>query len=39
VTLIEDGCRGVELAPGDCARAIAEMREAGVELTSSDQIE
>lgn len=36
VTLIEDGCRGVELADGDCAAAISEMREAGVELTSSD---
>lgn len=38
VTLVEDGCRGVELQPGDCAAAIAEMREAGVEITTSDQI-
>lgn len=38
VTLVEDGCRGVELQPGDCAAAIAEMREAGVELTTSDEL-
>lgn len=31
-TLIVDGCRGVELAPGDSARAIDEMRAAGVRL-------
>ncbi len=30
VRLILEGCRGVELAPGDCARAIDEMRAAGV---------
>lgn len=28
-----DGCRGVEIQPGDCARAIADMRSAGVEVT------
>ena len=38
VTLVEDGCRGVELEPGDSAAAIAEMREAGVELTASDEL-
>jgi nicotinamidase/pyrazinamidase len=31
--LIEDACRGVELQPGDCARAIAEMERAGVKRT------
>ncbi len=29
--LIEDACRGVELQPGDCARAIAEMERVGVK--------
>jgi nicotinamidase/pyrazinamidase len=33
--LIEDGCRGVELRPGDTARAVAEMRSAGVEVVVS----
>jgi nicotinamidase/pyrazinamidase len=32
VTLIEDGCRGVELRSGDCARALEEMRTAGVHI-------
>jgi nicotinamidase/pyrazinamidase len=35
VTLIEDACRGVDLNPGDVARAVEEMRRAGVEITSS----
>jgi nicotinamidase/pyrazinamidase len=30
--LLSEGCRGVELAPGDCQRAIDEMRAAGVEI-------
>ena len=30
--LIEEGCRGVELHPGDVARALADMRGAGVEI-------
>lgn len=34
VTLIEDGCRAVDLAPGDGARAIEEMRSAGVCVMS-----
>jgi nicotinamidase/pyrazinamidase len=34
--LVLDGCRGVELAPGDCARAVAEMQAAGVEVIASD---
>ena len=33
--LIEDACRGVELHPGDVARAIAEMRAAGVAVVNS----
>jgi len=36
-TLIEDGCRGVNLRPGDSEAAVAEMRAARVEvLRSSD---
>jgi len=31
--VILEGCRGVELEPGDCDRAIEKMREAGVELS------
>ena len=30
--LIREGCRGVELQPGDITRAIAEMVQAGVEV-------
>ncbi len=32
VTLIQSGCRGVDLNPGDCTRAIEEMRAAGVTI-------
>jgi nicotinamidase/pyrazinamidase len=32
VTLVEDGCRAVDLAPGDGARAIEAMRAAGVSI-------
>lgn len=32
VKLIEEGCRGVNLVAGDVARALADMREAGVEM-------
>lgn len=37
--LIQDGCRGVELHPGDVQRAIDEMRQAGVRVTSSTEID
>ena len=33
--VVEDGCRGVELRPGDVARAIEEMRAAGVQVVRS----
>jgi len=33
--LIVDGCRAVELAPGDAARAVAEMRAAGISVVDS----
>ncbi|HEY1110321.1 MAG TPA: bifunctional nicotinamidase/pyrazinamidase [Opitutaceae bacterium] len=37
-TLIADGCRGVELRPGDVAAAYAEMRAAGVRVVHSDEL-
>jgi len=37
--LIEDGCRGVELEPGDVARALDEMTAAGVRVVGSDEVE
>ena len=36
--LVEDGSRGVELAPGDVARAIADMRAAGVQVVRSSEL-
>ena len=36
--LIEDACRGVNLKPDDVKQAIAEMRSAGVRITSSAQL-
>ena len=36
--VIEDGCRGVELAPGDVQRAVDELRAAGVKITNSAAI-
>jgi nicotinamidase/pyrazinamidase len=38
-SLILDGCRGVELNAGDIDQAIEEMKQAGVELTYSHQIQ
>jgi nicotinamidase/pyrazinamidase len=37
VTLVADGCRGVELEPGDVARALDEMRAAGIRVVSSSE--
>jgi nicotinamidase/pyrazinamidase len=34
-TLIEDGCRGVNLQPDDSLKAIEEMKQAGVEVITS----
>ena len=31
-TLILEGCRGVELNPGDCEKAIEEMKVAGISI-------
>ena len=36
--VVEDGCRGVELAPGDSARALEAMHKAGVEIVSSGEV-
>ncbi len=33
--LLEDGCAGVELRPGDVAASLAELREAGVRVTTT----
>ncbi len=38
VWLIEDGCRGVNLQPGDSDKAIAEMRDAGATIITSGAI-
>jgi nicotinamidase/pyrazinamidase len=38
VTVVEDAIRGVEVEPGDSERAIEEMRGAGAELESADEI-
>lgn len=38
VTLVADGCRAVELAPGDSDRAIEEMRAAGATIANSSTI-
>jgi nicotinamidase/pyrazinamidase len=35
VRLIEDGCRGVNVSPGDDARAVEEMERAGVAVANS----
>ena len=35
VTLWLPGCRGVELNPGDCARALAELQAVGVEIAEA----
>lgn len=32
--LLLEGCRGVELRPGDCEQAVEEMRAAGVEIVA-----
>lgn len=38
VTLIVDGCRGVDLHSGDVERSINKMRDAGVEMTTSEHL-
>ena len=36
--VVENGCRGVELEDGDCARAFEAMRDAGVKIVSSGEV-
>lgn len=38
VTLVEDACRGVDLQPGDAARALETMRQAGVAIITSGEV-
>jgi nicotinamidase/pyrazinamidase len=38
VSLVIDGCRGVDLKAGDVERAVAEMRAAGVAVVRSEEI-
>lgn len=38
VTLVEDGCRGVELEEGDVEKAVAELRAAGAEIKRSAEL-
>jgi nicotinamidase/pyrazinamidase len=36
--LVLDGCRGVDLNPGDVDRAVEEMKRAGINVLTSDSI-
>ena len=36
--VVEDGCRAVDLKPGDGRRALERMRSAGVQVVRSDQV-
>jgi nicotinamidase/pyrazinamidase len=38
VWVVADGCRGVDLKPGDSRAALAELREAGVRVVTSDAL-
>jgi len=38
VRLVEDGCRGVNLRPGDVVQAIEEMRSKGIQIATSYQV-
>ena len=39
VFVIQDGCRGIDLNPGDVDKALKTLKEKGVHLISSDEIE
>jgi len=39
VSVVSDGCRAVDLAPGDGDRALGEMAAAGVRITTSARLE
>ena len=36
--VIEDGCRGIDLTPGDVARSLDQMRDAGVRIVTSAEL-
>ena len=36
--VVEDGCRGIDLKPGDVARAFGQMRDAGASIVSIDEV-
>ncbi len=38
IAMIKEGVRGVEISPGDCEKAIQEMREAGVNMISMNDL-
>jgi nicotinamidase/pyrazinamidase len=38
VTVVEDAIRGIDVKPGDSERAIAEMRRAGAEFVTSNEL-
>lgn len=38
VAVIEDACRGIELRPGDTARALEDMRRAGAQILRSGDV-
>jgi nicotinamidase/pyrazinamidase len=38
VTVVEDAIRGVEVEQGDSERALAEMRDAGAQTATSDEL-
>jgi nicotinamidase/pyrazinamidase len=38
VTVVTDAIRGIDVKPGDSERAIEEMRDAGAELVTSEQL-
>lgn len=38
VTVLEDAIRGVEVQPGDCARALEEMKRAGIRLLRTEEL-
>ena len=38
MTVVEDAVRGVEVNEGDSERALADMRDAGAKVASSDEL-
>ena len=38
VTLLTDGCRGVNLQPEDSAEAVEAMRKAGAKISTSEAV-